>query len=96
MRSTRAFAVMGLLALAGCASPSNTPAPAAQVAANGQAAADAQDPTAAAVKKPKTCIVGTRVCSKDQQLDPAVSSMDGVAFGQMMQGHQVGGQMAPN
>ncbi|HMA49141.1 MAG TPA: hypothetical protein VKP60_05255 [Magnetospirillaceae bacterium] len=84
MRFTLGFAVLGLVALAGCASPPNTATPAQAVTA------DAQDPTAAAVKKPKNCIVGTRVCTAEQQVDPSVQGMSGEALGDSQRGHPMG------
>lgn len=90
MRLSMGFAVLGLVALAGCASPPNTAAPSQAVNA------DAQQQTAdAAAKKPKNCIVGTRLCTKEQQVDPSVQGMSGQALGDSQRGHPTG-YSAPN
>jgi hypothetical protein len=89
MRFSLGFAVLGLVALAGCASPPNTGAPAQAVTA------DAQSDAAAAVKRPKNCIVGTRLCTKEQQFDPSVQGMSGEALADSQRGHPMG-YSAPN
>ena len=85
MRYSMGFAVLSLVALAGCATP-DTKAPAAAVSADAQAPTQ----TASAVKKPKNCIVGTRVCSKEQEVDPSVLGMSGEALGDSTRGHPAG------
>lgn len=83
MRFIAGFAVLGLTALAGCASPPNTAAPAAAVAADSQAPANA-------VAAPKSCIVGSKICTKEKQVDPSVLGMSGDALGDAQRGHAIG------
>lgn len=88
MRRSVGFAVLSLIALAGCATP-DTKAPATAVSADAQQAAEA------AVKKPKSCIVGTHVCTTQHQVDPSVLDMDGASLGDARRGHEVGGRVNP-
>ena len=85
MRLTKGFAVLGLVALAGCASQPSTTAPAANVAANGQQAE-------AAVVKPKYCQTGSKICTSEQQSGINVGSMSGDALRDAIRGHVVSGQ----
>ena len=85
MRYSVGFAVLSLVVLAGCAAPDTKP-PAAAVSADAQP----QQTATATVKKPKTCIVGTRVCSKDQEVDPSVQGMSGDALDDSMRSHPGG------
>jgi hypothetical protein len=77
------IAVLSLVALAGCATP-DTSAPATAVSA------DAQQQAAPALK-PKNCLVGSRLCTHEPQVDPSVTDMSGQALGDAQRGHQVGG-----
>lgn len=83
MRLIKGFAVFGLVALAGCASPPKSDAPVANVAANGQ-----QDE--AAVVKPKYCQTGSKICTKERQSAPDVGEMSGQALGDAQRGHASG------
>ena len=83
MRFTAGFAILGLAVLAGCASPSNTDAPAPKVAADAQSAPNA-------VAAQKSCIVGTKICTKEKQVDPSVQGMSGDALGDAQRGHPHG------
>jgi len=85
MRRSMGFAVLSLVVLAGCATPPSTKAPAAAVTAD----AEAQTATAAA-KKPKNCIVGTRLCTHEQQVDPSVQGMSNEALADTERGHPMG------
>ena len=85
MRLTKGFAVLGLVALAGCASAPKTTAPGQAVTAD-----TAQTAAATPAKKPKNCIVGTRLCTNDQQVDPSVQGMSGEALGDSQRGHPMG------
>jgi hypothetical protein len=85
MRFTLRFAVLGLVALAGCASPPNTAAPGQAVTADAQ-----QTGTPAPAKRPKNCIAGTRVCSREQEVDPSVMGMSNEALGEAERGHPSG------
>jgi len=85
MRYSVGIAVLSLIVLAGCSAPPNTKAPAAAVNA------DAEQQTAtAAVKKPKNCIVGTRLCTHEQQVDPSVQGMSNEALADTERGHPMG------
>ncbi|GEM_PF-5703367 len=88
MRSV-AVAVLSLVALAGCATP-DTKAPATAVSADAQ-----QDAAPSAAKKPRNCIVGTRLCTHEQEVDPSVTGMSGQALGDARRGHEVGGLINP-
>lgn len=89
MRLSFGFAVLGLIALAGCASPPNTAAPAQAVTADATK-------TAAAAAKPKFChTTGSRVCTPEQQVDPAVLGMSNEALADSQRGHPMG-YSAPN
>lgn len=89
MPLAKGFAVVGLVALAGCASPPNTSAPTRAVTA------DAQTVSAASVRKPKNCIVGSHLCTTEQQVDPSVQAMSREAFADAKRGHPIGFS-APN
>jgi hypothetical protein len=81
MRISIGLAVIGLIALAGCASP-----PPDNTAAGSAVHADAVAANAA-----KHCPTGSRVCTKEQQVDPAVASMSGAALGDATRGHTTNG-----
>lgn len=85
MRYSMGFAVLSLVALAGCATP-ETKAPATA------AAADSQDQSASTVKKPKNCMTGSHMCTAERQIDPSVGSMSGEALADALRGHTVSGQ----
>jgi len=71
MRFFMGLTGLGLVALAGCATPPKSTAPAPVVAA------DSQAPAAAPVaKKPKNCILGSHVCTTEPQVDPSVEGID--------------------
>jgi invasion protein IalB len=84
MRLATGFAVVGLAALAGCASAPTSKAPADAVTA------DAQQTATPAAARPKTCIVGTRICTKEQEVDPSVMGMSAEALGDAERGHPLG------
>ena len=88
MRRSVGFAALSLIALAGCATP-DTKAPATAVSA------DAQQATEAAVKKQKSCLVGSRVCTAERQVDPSVLDMDGASLGDARRGREVSGRVNP-
>ncbi len=85
MRFSVGFTAIALMALAGCASPPKTTAPASAVSAD----AGAQQ-TASATKKPKNCITGTRVCTHDEEIDPSVMGMSNEALLDSERGHPMG------
>ena len=85
MRYSMGIAVLGLVVLAGCATPPSTKAPAAAVNADA-----GQQTATAAVKKPKNCIVGTRLCTHEQEADPSVQGMSNEGLADSQRGHASG------
>jgi hypothetical protein len=83
MRISMGLAALGLLALAGCSSPPDTSAPAQAVSA------DAQQQSAPAARKPKTCPTGQRLCGRNETA-PDVGVMSGQALGDATRGHAPG------
>lgn len=88
MRFAIGCAALGLIALAGCASAPNTAK--SNAAAATPVTADTQQVAAALVKPKTNCITGTKICSKDQQVDPSVQGMSGDALGDAQRGHPIG------
>ena len=84
MRFTTKSVFFCLVALAGCASPPNPAASTAPVVA------DAQESAVPAPKRAMNCIVGTKICTKDKQVDPSVQGIDGDALGDATRGHPGG------
>ena len=88
MRFIAGFAVVGLMALAGCSSAPDTNPPAPKVTADAQG-------NGSVVAAPKSCIVGSKICTKEKQVDPSVLGMSGDALGDAQRGHPMG-YSAPN
>jgi len=91
MRYSMVFAVLGLVALAGCSTP-DTKAPAAVASADSQSQSQTAE---ASARKPKNCIVGTRLCTHENEVDPSITNMSGAALGDARRGHEVGGVIVP-
>ena len=86
MRLSVGFSAIILIALAGCASPPKTNAPAPAVSADAGA-----EQTASTAKKLKTCLItGSRLCTHEQEVDPSVMGMSSEALGDAERGHPLG------
>ena len=88
MRFISGVACLSLLVLAGCASAPDAKSSAPKVAADTQSQPNA-------VVAPKSCIVGSKICTKEKQVDPSVLGMSGDALGDAQRGHPMGFS-APN